>query len=330
MPKSPLLPLNSLNTMPKVDVGFFLRTAVYMVTAMVIPLTPRTLLASEAPAITEVKYYSRGNSPGLWPYQNALLLLALEKTRRDYGDYVITYYAEMLSSSRAKFETERGRLINLHYSTGWEGEFLNEENIIKIRHPILKGLLGMRSLVIRKEDIAKFEKVNSVQDLKRFRAGQGKSWYDVSILQNQGIQVVPSTVFQNLAPMLVAKRFEFLPLSILEAQAAVDSFEHPSRKIAISDDLALFYPLPIHLCISKSAPDLAQRLDVGVARTVADGSLEQLFSAHFGFVEQQLRNKNIKTLLLENPHLSKADNQTLTANFIARFGDKLQIVPQHQ
>jgi len=280
--------------------------------------------------VTEVKYYSRGNSPGLWPYQNALLLLALEKTRKDFGDYEVTYYSDIISSSRAKIETERGKLINLHYSTGWRGNFVNENNVIKIRHPILKGLLGMRSLVIRENDLARFRSVNKLADLRRFSAGQGSGWLDVSILEANDFKVVRSEVFANLAPMLAARRFEFVPLSVLEAQAAVDSFVVDNTKLTVSPNIALFYPLPIYLCVSKNAPELAVRLDVGVARVIQDGSLDKLFDAHFSFVAEVMKNRELRTFLLRNHHLSKAENRLLQEQFVKQFGKAITIVNRVQ
>lgn len=276
----------------------------------------------------EVKYYSRGNSPGLWPYQNALLLLALEKTRKEYGDYSITYYSEVISSSRAKLETERGNIINVHYSTGWDGEFVDENNVIKIRYPILKGLLGMRNMVIRKQELIRFSKIKSFQQMQKLKAGQGASWYDVSILRNQGIPVVLSELFSNLAPMLIAKRFDYIPLSVLEANAAIDSVSSDSGKLLISPNIALFYPLPIHLCVSKSVPALAERLDKGLALTIADGSMESLFLAHFSFVQKELNNKKLKTFLISNPHLSYDENRQLTESFLSEYGSRISVVGQ--
>lgn len=297
-----------------------------LVTTILVASSPPVLANKKNSPPMLVKYYSRGNSPGLWPYQNALLLLALEKTRKEYGDYTITYYSEVISSSRAKLETERGNIINVHYSTGWEGQFVDENNVIKLRHPILKGLLGMRNMVIREQDLARFSRIESLQQVKTLKAGQGASWYDVGILESQGIPVVMSELFSNLAPMLTAKRFDYIPLSVLEAQAAIDSANPELGRLVISPDLALFYPLPIHLCISKSVPDLAERLDKGLALTIADGTMDSLFAAHFGFVRKNLKSKKLKTFLINNPHLSIEENRQLTTYFQSNFGSGVSIV----
>ncbi len=274
----------------------------------------------------EVKYYSKGNSPGLWPYQEALLVLALEKTRKDFGDYKITYFEESISSARAKKETERGRLIDVHYSTAWTGLFVNADNIIQLEYPIFKGLLGLRSVIVRERGSGKLQKNLPFDEFRQLSAGQGAGWVDINILENSGIRVVKSGIFNNLVPMLFAGRYDYLPLSILETKAVVDGAKIRGMPIVQSTDAMLFYPLPIAVCISKSNPELAKRLSQGFERALADGSLESVFAEHFGFVEPWLKKNAPTTYVIQNPLLDEPSNQRLTGAFHRQYGSWLKMV----
>ena len=58
-----------------------------------------------------------------------------------------------------------------------------------IRIPLFKGLFGYRVLLIRKQEQARFDQINTQQDLAKFLGGQGTHWPDTLILQANGLRV---------------------------------------------------------------------------------------------------------------------------------------------
>jgi len=89
-----------------------------------------------------------------------------------------------------------------------------ERQLLPIRIPLLKGLLGHRVLIIRKKEKRIFSAVLNLEDLQQFTAGQGHDWPDVKILQANGINVSTASTYDGLFSMLQAARFDFFPRGI--------------------------------------------------------------------------------------------------------------------
>ncbi|NQZ06540.1 MAG: hypothetical protein HRT35_05190 [Algicola sp.] len=92
-----------------------------------------------------------------------------------------------------------------------------EQEILPIRIPLLKGLLGYRFFIIRQADKAKFKAVNGLMQLRKLTAGQGHDWPDTEILRANQLKVITSATYLGLFGMLKAKRFDYFPRSINEA-----------------------------------------------------------------------------------------------------------------
>ncbi|MBU2985262.1 hypothetical protein KO528_07855 [Saccharophagus degradans] len=269
---------------------------------------------------TIVRYFSKGNTEGLRTYQLELVKLLLEKTRATHGDYSLIIVDSDLSAARAKAETEKGELINTHYATEWSGEFVNAENVYVLPHSVLKGLLGMRSLIVREDRLQDFEHIDQHNQLSLFKAGQRTDWPDVEILKYNKLPTLLTEQLTSLSPMLQAHRFDYLPLSILEAPAVTVPFNTGSNALAISPSTAIFYPLAMHLCVSKTKPKIAERLGAGLTIASEDGSIDALFEKHFGFIAVLLAQRKLTTLILNNPLISPSENKRLIAEFINNYG----------
>lgn len=58
-----------------------------------------------------------------------------------------------------------------------------EEKLLPIRVPLYKGLLGYRIFIIRKGEQDRFDRVQSLDDLRAILLGQGRGWTDTAVLQ---------------------------------------------------------------------------------------------------------------------------------------------------
>jgi hypothetical protein len=94
--------------------------------------------------------------------------------------------------------------------------------------------------------------------------------------------------------MLVNKRFDYLPLSVIEAGSML------TPQLAIVPDLMLYYPLPTLFYVSASEPALAERLEQGLAMARRDGSLDELVARHFRKEIKQLKSSTTRCLVLTN------------------------------
>ena len=78
-----------------------------------------------------------------------------------------------------------------------------DKTMLPIRIPILKGLLGHRIFIIKKENQSRFNNIKTLADLKKLTAGQGTKWGDTKILKSANIPVI--TTLKVSKPILYAR-----------------------------------------------------------------------------------------------------------------------------
>ncbi|WP_250657921.1 transporter substrate-binding domain-containing protein [Alkalimarinus coralli] len=228
-----------------------------------------------------------------------LLELAMEKTISD-GRYQITRSQKDRSQARNLLDLEKGHNLNVLWTmTSKE----REDRLLPIRIPLLKGLLGYRVFLIRKEDKNTFGSIQSLDGLRRFKAGQGAHWPDTRVLRENGIDVVTSVRFELLFTMLQEKRFDYFPRGINEAWAELK--HHAQRGLIVEPSILLKYAAPMYFFVNRSDEWLANRIEKGLLTAIEDGSFDALF---YGFPVHQnffsLANiRSRKTFELVNPGL---------------------------
>ena len=239
------------------------------------------------------RYWDWGITPQRDDYQVAILKLALEKTRSTHGDYKIERKLETLSRSRAHRAIAQGEFLNIHASplrpllTEQDRREQMEESI-PVKIPLMKSLLGYRSLIIRRRDYEQFSEITDAAKLKSLVAGQGRGWTDISIYEHNKYQVRGDAEYFTLFSMLLAGRFDYIPLSVIEVNGALSRFEQYSDSLMVLPDLMLYYPLPTLFHVSARHPALADRLEHGLTQARQDGSLDRLFEQHFSEQVQQM------------------------------------------
>lgn len=276
---------------------------------------------------TLIRHYDKGYSPLLRVYLTDILTTVLDKTVSEYGPYEIDFYSQNLSSNRSKLETERGALLDLLFSTHWRGRFVNPDNVIQIDYPVFEGMLGLRSLIVARERNDQFRQIRSTEDLLRFSAGQGSSWTDIDVLKANNISIVEAQLFDGLFPMLSKHRYDYLPLSILEAQTALQTKGIKYNNLMINEDIYLFYPMPFYLYINANKPELAERLRKGLEIAQKDGSIQRLFRQHFYYVKPILGNEAKKLIVLQNPFMSAEENNNVLAALLQNFPNVFEVLP---
>ncbi|MDP1340920.1 hypothetical protein, partial [Klebsiella variicola] len=70
--------------------------------------------------------------------------------------------------------------------------------LLTVRIPIDRGLMGWRLLLVRRSELAQWDQVRHLDDLRRRIAGQGHDWPDTAILRANGLQVGTSSVYEAL------------------------------------------------------------------------------------------------------------------------------------
>jgi hypothetical protein len=227
-------------------------------------------------------------------YELALLHEAMEHTRPDYGGYEEQPFIGYVTNRRAIQLAVEGRLVNL-YPAG-VGQSTPEQQMIPVPFPIDKGLLSYRVSLINQHDQDRFSRVQSIEDLRHLRVGQGSGWADVRIYEYNRIPVETAPDYASLFPMLLYGRFDLFPRGLSAYNDRLPDF-------AIEQHLLIHYPFCKVFYVSRSAPHLAARLTVGFERMVADGSFDALFAEYYGKVLADLNLRQRVVIELENPFL---------------------------
>ena len=235
-------------------------------------------------------------------YETKVVKLALEKSRDKYGTYVLHVNPGLLSTQRVERAMQEGVELNIASSPLWNTATGDTAPLSIIPIPIARGLLGYRQCIVRKEDLPKFAQVKSLEDLQQLTAGLGTNWTELDVFRASGLKWQGGKDITQLHSMLARSRFDYLPLGIVEAESSLARSAH-KNELAIAPDLIIFYPLPVFIQVSVSRPLLAERLEHGLRRAIADGSLDTLFSQHFAEQIKKLSSPSLRVIRLENPNV---------------------------
>lgn len=237
-------------------------------------------------------------------YQEDLLMAVLESTRNEFGPYKLNLVkdTENWSTRRYLQILERGQLINLSWGAlNWSSP--GAYNLTQIPYPILKGLGGFRFLMLHEQTRSQYAQVKSLEDLTQFKSGMVTGWGDMDILEYNDIEVEHVPMIDSLYAMLASKRFDNIPLSILEIkdELAVAQKYHPD--LAIDSHLLIAYPFPIYFQASNHYPDLVRRIEQGMKTITENGELDRIFHNHFGQLLEDLRLHERQLIRLNNPYV---------------------------
>ena len=228
-----------------------------------------------------------------------ILKLALE-TAPGNETYSFRSVPEFLSEGRLMQTLEDGD-IDVAWA-GTQSEY--EERLRPIRVPIFKGLLGHRIFIIRQGDQARFNRVQSLDDLREIPGGQGRFWGDTKILQHSNLNIITTSKYENLFPMLEGGRFDYFPRGVHEPWSEVKS--RPELNLTVEKRILLIYPLPMYFFVEKSDKDLAGAIEQGLRRSIEDGSFDEFFFNR-PIIKNALEQANLAerlVLRIPNPNLS--------------------------
>jgi hypothetical protein len=259
-------------------------------------------VAAERISATGAPIYTQwlAGAEGRHSYDSAVLRLAMEKSRDKFGDYVLMTNADRTNIERSRMMALGGDRYQIHLAPN--DKVYRSHNVIFVEVPMLKGLLGYREMIIRSEDKARFESIETFEQLyqQRIKAGLGSGWPDVDVLRSNGIKVVETNEIKNLFAMLRAKRFDFIPLGINEIDGTLENYQQQYPELMIARKIVLFYPSSTFFVVHPDHPVLAERVEHGLKLAMADGSFDALFHEHFGTILENAKAHEPAIIHLEN------------------------------
>ena len=212
-----------------------------------------------------------------YAYFPALVKAAMEITVSTYGPYGWQPAVADQSAARQAHMIGAGTNVNISFSA-WSD--MPDNVATTVRTHFRKGIYGYRLLLIRRADAAAFAKVKSLDDLRAFKAGQGLGWPDVQIYRDANMPIMANAQLPRLLPMLMAGRFDYFPLSTVEAHTILGWCGGDCPNIIIEPTLLIQYPFPIFMHVSNNAPRLLNRLEAGMELLVKTGAFETLWRKH--------------------------------------------------
>ncbi|MFT7558814.1 MAG: hypothetical protein ACI93R_000717 [Flavobacteriales bacterium] len=295
-----------------------------------------TVQALSTDPIEHVYFWRSGMSEGRKPYETELIELVLSLSDDKYGPAELVVSEREMSAVRGREQLSIGKGVDIITSPLYSEELKHAEDqgTIILPYDILRNLLGYRRLIVRSEDKAKFESLNSFEDLGVMVCAQGRDWPDASIYQHAQLNVVFSESYLSLFPMLAYDRFDYLPLGAGEIEASLAANNVLGDHLSIADNLVIYYAWPVRILVNQHKKHLAERIDYGYQAALKSGALDALFERHFGKVIERLNSSDIKVFVLENPLSNpseKAPSPSLTANaqILHDYRQPHELVPLH-
>ncbi len=177
-----------------------------------------------------------------------------------------------------------------------------EEELLPVRVPLFKGLIGWRLLLVRKSEAHLFKRVKTAEDLKTFKVLQGDDWPDTLVLENQGFNVVTSSDFDSLFRMLNRGRGDIFPRAVTEVWEDLESYS--GEGTTVEEHLVLRYPAAYYFFVDRSNLALRNALEKGLDIAIRDGSFDKLFNRYFGDIVARSRLEERRIISLPNTNMS--------------------------
>jgi hypothetical protein len=239
-------------------------------------------------------------------YPLKLMALALDKTSVRYE---LRPSSKPMRQARAVKRLEENLEINVLWVMT---DLTREQQLLPIRIPIAKGLIGWRMFVAHENTPFMNAEINALGDLLKYEPVQGIAWPDTKILQANGFNVVTARDYAEAKDIIEAKQADFFPRSVIEIDQEIQ--QNTYRSLTYRKDVALQYPSAMYFFVNKRNVTLAKLIETGLRRAAEDGSFDALFLEHFGETLERLDINEVQYFKLNNPLLppqTPTDNPSL-------------------
>jgi len=210
-------------------------------------------------------------------YFTSLLELALQQSEAKYGPYQLQRVDAVYTQERMLRLLGQGIVLDVMNTMT---SAYREQNYLAVPVPLLGGLLGKRMLLVRADRKLEFEAIQQGSELKRKVACQGMTWPDSDILEQNGFVVARVINFESMLEMLEKGRCDYIPRGINEVFNEMGIYQNRFGAIALVDNILLSYPAPIYFFVSKTNPQLAERITYGLTQMHQQKSLYPFLKQH--------------------------------------------------
>ena len=238
-------------------------------------------------------------------YHKILLLKALQAANKNSNVSLVEATVTM-SQGRAIEELKKSTL-----DVYWLGTSQQlEADLLPIKIPTTRGLIGFRKFIIHKDSLEKFNRVNTISDLKGLSACQGTHWPDTQILRAANLSVVTTPIYEDLFKMVNAKRCDYFPRGYHDVKTELNLRKGLYPNLISYDNILLQYPFAVYFFTNNKNTALAKDIEKGLRLMAENSEIEQLMTQHplTSSIYPLHSEEHTVVIKLSNPLLPQVNN----------------------
>lgn len=232
-------------------------------------------------------------------YMRKMLKLALKKSGYTYE--ILSVPISTISENRSHLYLKEKR-YNVHWMMTSK---FHEKELIPVRIPLYKGLIGWRLLFIKATEEGLFARISNIEELKVLRAGLGHDWPDVGIMKNSGFKISPLFSADGRYNFLNLGRCDYFPRSITEIWNEHESAQE--NNIIVEKTIALHYSAAYYFFVAPGETEIANAITRGLHNAIRDGEFEKIFIERFHIDITKSNLKKRKLFKISNPLFDKTN-----------------------
>lgn len=252
-------------------------------------------------------------------YPLKVIDLAMRKTAKKYGAYILIPTPQVISLARSIYELNRDTYSNYFFPGSTNIEEMSNGNLIKVDYPLDHGLLSYRICFVSPNAKTRVAAVKTLPDLQQFSIAQGTNWLDVSILQNNGFRVIENQNYMGLFKTVISGRADLFCRGISELHKEYDAYKSLGN-LQYDESFVLVYSLPYSFYFNRNSKAVIARIEEGLGIAKKDGSLDALFNEHYRDDILFAKLKQRKFFYLQSPY-----GQNLSPTYKSFMIDPLKI-----
>ena len=144
-----------------------------------------------------------------------LLKLALDKTKQEYGPYILSP-SHPMNGARTMRQVKNGTHVNYFPIFAFRQQYTDHLDYVPI--PAHRGIVGDRIFLTNARSQLQLKNVSSLKGLKPFTIVQVQGWLDTDILLANGLNVLTLTNHESLFLFINKGRGDLFPRGIHEIQ----------------------------------------------------------------------------------------------------------------
>jgi len=239
-------------------------------------------------------------------YAYDLIIMLLKKTGEDVN---MSHLKNVANQSRKVALMKKGKL-----DIDWYGvDQKLEKELIPIRFPIFKGLLGHRIFITNKKFAEnEIPKIKTKQDLAKHVMLQGRGWGDVAVLRAGGFEVKEVGSYETIFKWTnMGREGHLFPRAVVEPYGELEARKANLTNLVIDDQIMVIYKFGMFFFVSPKNPKLAKILNDNFSKAQEDGSFDNYF-ANSDYIKSVLKQSEMATrkhiFRIDNPNLSSETN----------------------